>query len=178
MYALLYMWVALYVHVTSRKNQNSPPRKSKKQIQFNHWPFISGCACPGTQVLTYCTEPEFCGKFESELRSWFRAGNGELNFQADLPSWKVFGSGRGCCSSRKPVRLGKSAWKYPRISWNVCSGVSGTGNPNMKLVLVWHPGTESYPPPFLKHRNLLTLRSGPGTRNGVQIRTPRKILGR
>ena len=29
--------------------------------------------------------------------------------------------------------------------------------------------------PFLKHRSLLTLRNGPGTRNGVQIRAPRKI---
>ena len=46
----------------------------------------------------------------------------------------------------------------------------------MKLVLVQHPRTEAYRLPFLKHRNLLTLRSGPGTRNEVQNRTPRKVL--
>ena len=34
---------------------------------------------------------------------------------------------------------------------------------------------ESYPLPFRKHRDLLTLRSGHETRNGAQIRTPRKI---
>ena len=45
----------------------------------------------------------------------------------------------------------------------------------MKLFFVWHPATESYRLPIPKHRNLLTLRSGPGTRNGVHIRTPAKF---
>ena len=49
---------------------------------------------------------------------------------------QYFGPRRGCCSGRKPVRFGKSAQKYPRVPRNVWSGVSGTGNPNMKLVLV------------------------------------------
>ena len=49
---------------------------------------------------------------------------------------QYFGPGRGCCSGRKPVRFGKSAQKYPWVPKNVWSGVSGTGNPNMKLVLV------------------------------------------
>ena len=37
----------------------------------------------------------------------------------------------------------------------------------------WSSTAERLPIP--KHRNLLTLRSGPGTRNGLQIRTSRKI---
>ena len=49
---------------------------------------------------------------------------------------QYFGPGRGCCSGRKPVRFGKSTRKYPWVPRNVWSGVSGTGNPNMKLVLV------------------------------------------
>ena len=53
-------------------------------------------------------------------------------------------------SGRNTVRLSKSAKKYPWVPRNVWSGASGTGNPNMKLVLVQHPGTESYPLPFLE----------------------------
>ena len=37
---------------------------------------------------------------------------------------------------RNTGRFVKSAQKYPRVSRNMWSGVSGTGNPNMKLVLV------------------------------------------
>ena len=77
-------------------------------------------------------------------------------------------------------RLGKcpTTISGPWAPRNVWSGVSGSGNPNMKLVLVLHTGTESYHLPSPKHRNLLTLRSGSGTRNGVQIRTPRKVWDR
>ena len=89
-----------------------------------------------------------------------------------------FPTGTATPTRRNTVRFGKSGQKYPCVPRNVWSGVSGTGNPNMKLVLVWHPGTGSYRLPSPKHRNILTLRSGPGTRNGVQIRTPRKIWGR
>ena len=68
--------------------------------------------------------------------------------------------------------------KYQWVPRHVWSGVPGTGNPNMKIVLVQNPVAETYHLPFLKHRNLLTLCSGPGTQNGVQILTPRNIWGR
>ena len=123
--------------------------------------------------------PNFVGEFESELRSGFRARNGELKGSgvsgtegdnspfrgarqkitsySDSPYPKppstyflvptgifgriyrteqYFGPGRGCRSGRKPVRFGESAQKYPRVPRNVWKGVSGTRNPNMKLVLV------------------------------------------
>ena len=38
-----------------------------------------------------------------------------------------------------------------------------------------HPGTETYSLPIMKHLNLVTLRSGTGTRNGVQIRLSAKF---
>ena len=47
----------------------------------------------------------------------------------------------------------------------------------MKLVLVYHTGTDSYRLPFLKYQNLLTLRSGPGARYGAHFRTSRTIWG-
>ena len=68
-----------------------------------------GIYAPRPQTLTY--RPKFCGEFESELRSGFRARNGELK-----------GSGVSGIKAIKPR--------------NVWSGASGAGNPNMKLVLV------------------------------------------
>ena len=40
------------------------------------------------------------------------------------------------CLGRNTVRFDKSAQKYPWVPKNVWSGVSGTGNSNMKSVLV------------------------------------------
>ena len=51
-------------------------------------------------------------------------------------------------------------------------------NANLKLVLVEHPKTECYRLPILKDMDLLALRSGTETRNGGQIRNPRKVWGR
>ena len=54
----------------------------------------------------------------------------------------------------------------------------GTGNPNMKIVLVQHPGMETESLSIVKHQTLLALRSGTGIQNGAQIRTTRKNWGR
>ena len=45
-------------------------------------------------------------------------------------------SGRGCCSGQEPVRLGKSVKKYLLVPRNVFIGVSGTRNPDKKLVFI------------------------------------------
>ena len=45
----------------------------------------------------------------------------------------------------------------------------------MKIVLVEHTGTDSYRLQILKHRNLITLHSGPGIRNEVQVRAPAEL---
>ena len=49
---------------------------------------------------------------------------------------QYFAPGRGFCSGRKPLRFIKPAQKYPWVPKNVWSGILGTENPNMKLVLV------------------------------------------
>ena len=51
--------------------------------------------------------------------------------------------------------------------------VVSTGYPNMKLILVQHPGTDSYRIPILSK-----LRATTGTRNESQIQTPRRICAR
>ena len=60
----------------SSKKINFATSKIKTKNSFSHRPFISGYICSGPQVSTY--RPKFCGKFESELRSGFRARNAEL----------------------------------------------------------------------------------------------------
>ena len=49
---------------------------------------------------------------------------------------QFFSPARGCCSGRKPVRLGNSAQNYTWIPKYVRSGVSGTENQNMNLVFI------------------------------------------
>ena len=50
---------------------------------------------------------------------------------------------------------------------NLSSRVSGTGYPNVKLVLVLHPGTETYSPSILKP--LAVLLSFPGPEPGTEF---------
>ena len=110
----------------------------------------------------------FCSEVVSSHEATISAGTRKTQLHV-FPSNSITRSpGRGCCSGRKSVRFGKSAQKYPRVPRNVWSGVSGTEHPNMKLVLVKHPGTESYRLPIRKHRNILTLR--PGTEPGTEFR--------
>ena len=168
----------ILIILTSQENKfNFATSKIKKKIiqpsTFYLWVYML------RDPMFRLADPKFCGKFESELRSGFRARNGELKgsgvlgmegdnspFRGARPKLisysnspypnphstqflvpagifgRIFrteqysGPGRGCCSGRKPVRFGKSPQKSPRVPRNVWRGVSGTRNPNMKLVLV------------------------------------------
>ena len=64
-------------------------------------------------------------------------------------------------------------YEFSRNAWSV---VSGTGNPNMKLVLVYHPGTESCRVRLQKHRNLVTLRSGAGSEFIFELPAKLRVL--
>ena len=57
------------------------------------------------------------------------------NFWLDLPNLTGFRPQHQPRPGRNTVRFGKSAQKYPWVPRNLWSGVSGTENLNMKLVL-------------------------------------------
>ena len=72
------------------------------------------------------------------------------------------------------VRLDNSARKYTNVPRN-CEGVSGTGNINIRLVLVQHPKMENCRVAIQKRRYLLTICFLVGTGNKVRFELSAKF---
>ena len=86
---------------------------------------------------------------------------------------QYFGPGRGC-SYRKRIYVGKSAESYLRVPQDAWSGISVRETKHeVSFGLVAR--NEDFYLPILKHRKLIALRSGAGTRTEYRFELSTKL---
>ena len=142
------------------------------------------------------TDPKFCGMFESELRSGFRGRNGELKDSGVSGSEGDNSSFRGARPKRSHILISRTRNPIPQIPWYPRVFNGRFTKPNWFLAGASTPA-HAWNTVRLGKRPEITLgylamcgvgcrvreilyevSFGLAPRNGVQIRTTRRIWGR